>query len=122
MNQVNVQPLQWNKLQDIDVVKPIGESDAECLKEIRTVLEKHNCLSRFGVSLLHSHFNLAEDEILLETTDVSKREHWVRPVKKAYIDKIGLEPQTTVLRFDEDGYHQNCGCLRDKHGHTGRHT
>jgi len=121
MNQVNVQPLQWNRLQDINAVRPIDESDAECLEEIRSVLQKHNCLSRFGISLLHSHFDLEEDEILLDTTDVLKREHWVRPVKKSYMRDVGLEPQTTVLRFDEEGYSQQCGCARDKHGHTGRH-
>jgi len=121
MNQVNVQPLQWNKLQDINAVRPIDETDAECLEEIRAVLQKYNCLSRFGISLLHSHFDLEDDEILLETTDVSKREHWVRPVKKSYMKDVGLEPQTTVLRFDEEGYSQQCGCAKDKHGHTGGH-
>ncbi len=122
MNQINVQPLQWNRLQDIDSVRPIDESDAECLEEIRSVLQKHNCLSRFGVSLLHSHFDLKEDEILLETTDISKREHWVRPVTKKYMKEVGLEPQTTVLRFDEEGYSLQCGCAKSKHGHTGGHT
>lgn len=121
MNQVVVQPLAWNTLKDIDDVKPIGDSDAACLEEIRKVLVEHNCLSRFGIALLHSHFDISDDELLLETTDVSKREHWVRPVKKSHLKEIGLDPQTTVLRFDARGWSQNCGCARDKHGHTGRH-
>ena len=121
MNQVVVQPLAWNTLKDINDVKPIGECDAECLEDIRKVLIKHNSLSRFGVALLHSHFEICDDELLLETTDISKREHWVRPVKKSYLKEIGVDAQTTVVRFDEQGWSQNCGCARDKHGHTGRH-
>jgi hypothetical protein len=122
MHHLVLQPLQWNTLRDIDAVKPIDASDAECLEELRRVLEKHNRLDRFGVALLHRHFDVADDELLLETTDVSRREHWVRPVKKSFLEQAGLEAQTTVLRFDERGWSQNCGCLRDKHGHTGRHT
>lgn len=122
MEQLVIRPLAWNTLKDIDEVEPIGERDSRCLEEIRQVLSKYDNLDRFGVALLHSHFVLSEDEMLLETTDVSKREHWVRPVKKAYLKEVGLEPQTTVLRFDEESWSQNCGCLRDKHGHTGRHT
>jgi hypothetical protein len=78
-------------------------------------------LRRFGIALLHSHFELADDEMLLETTDVEKREHWVRPVKKSFLEEADLDTQTTVLTFDENGYSQQCGCCRDKHGHTGRH-
>jgi len=121
MTRLNVQALQWSRLDNIDDVRPIDESDAPCLNEIRGVLAKHGCLDRFGVSLLHSHFDLAADEMLLETTDVSKREHWVRPVKKAALAKMNLDAQTTVLCFDSDGYSQACGCCRDNHGHTGRH-
>ncbi len=122
VNQITVQPLQWNTLKDIDRVRPIGEGDAECLDEIRQVLLKYQCLDRFGIALLHNHFDLADDELLLETTDTERREHWVRPVKKAYLEEIGLEAQTTILQFDPNGYSQNCGCLRNNNGHTGRHT
>lgn len=101
--------------------RPIDDSDAACLEEIRLVLAKYGNLSRLGIALLHSHFQLAEDEMMLETTDVEQREHWVRPVKKSYLEQAGLEPQTTILRFDESGYAQYCGCCRDNHGHTGRH-
>jgi hypothetical protein len=121
MAQIAVYPLQWSNLENIDNVRPIDEGDADCLQEIRHVLEKHGCLKRFGISLLHSHFELEEDEMLLETTDVEKREHWVRPVKKSFLEEAGLDTQTTVLCFDEKGYSRNCGCCRDKHGHTGRH-
>src|SRR5439155_5370351 len=111
MGEIVVEAMQWSALKHINDVRPIDQSDAECLEEIRRVLEKHNSLRRFGVSLLHSHFDLADDELMLETTDVEKREHWVRPVKKSYLKEVGLEPQTTVVGFDDKGYSQRCGCL-----------
>jgi hypothetical protein len=121
MSGIVLAPLTWSQLEHIDDVRPIDESDAECLEEIRLVLAKYGNLSRFGIALLHSHFELAEDEMMLETTNVALREHWVRPVKKSYLEEVGLDTQATIMSFDESGYRQDCGCCRDKDGHTGRH-
>jgi hypothetical protein len=122
MSEVVLKPLQWNSLEHIDEVRPIDDGDAACLEEIRVVLAKYGYLDRFGVALLHSHFELADDEMMLETTDVEQREHWVRPVKKSHLEQADLRPQTTVVRFGETGFSQYCGCYVDKHGHTGRHS
>lgn len=118
---IKLDVMQWGKLDYIDDVKPIDDADAPCLEEIRQVLEKHGALTRFGVSLLHSHFDLAEDEMMLETTDQDKREHRVRPVKRAWLEAEGFAVQTTIVSFDENGYHQNCGCapLTSGHAHKG---
>ena len=118
---VVLNPLQWSSLQDIDDVRPIDDSDAACLEEIRLVLSKYGNLDRFGIALLHSHFQVADDEMMVETTDVGQREHWVRPFKRSHLEQAGLEPQTTILRFDEHGASQFCTCFRDKDGHTGSH-
>lgn len=115
---VALQPIQWSSLDHIDEVRKIDDTDAPCLEEIRAVLEKYNCLERFGVSLLHSHFQLADDEMMLETTNVANREHWVRPVKKADIEKDGLTTQATILRFDQVGWNQHCGCYPHNKGHA----
>lgn len=117
---VVVQPLQWSTLSNINDIRPIDEKDTPCLEEIRQVLMKHNCLDRFGISLLHSHFDLADDEMLLETTDLEKREHWVRPVKTSFLKENGFTAQPTVINFDEKGFNQYCGCVpwSGGHGHT----
>jgi hypothetical protein len=117
MNQLVIESMQWNTLKHIADVRPIDESDSDCLEEIRNVLAKHNCLSRFGVSLLHSHFDLQDDEFLLETTNLEKREHLVRPVKRSFIEENNITLQTTVVGFDEKGYNQNCGCDPRSTGH-----
>lgn len=117
MNQLVVESMQWSALTHIADMRPIDDDDASCLQEIHRVLAKHNCLERFGVALLHSHFDIEEDEILLETTDVEKREHWVRPVKRSFLEENGITAQTTVIGFDEKGYHQRCGCNPRASGH-----
>lgn len=114
---VTLQPLQWSSLNHIDTVRKIDSTDAPCLEEIRAILEKHNCLDRFGISLLHNHFDVADDEMLLETTDVAKREHWVRPVKKSELAAGNIEPQATILRFDNTSWSQHCGCYSHPKGH-----
>jgi hypothetical protein len=78
-----VAPLQWSHLQDIDDIRPLNDGDSDCLVEIREVLKKHGKLDRFGVALLHSHFKLAADEVMLETTDEESRTLITRPVRQS---------------------------------------
>lgn len=68
-----IAPMQWSSLSDLAEVAPLDDSDAACLKAIQEVLTAHGKGSRFGITLLHSHFVLAEDEILLETPDPETR-------------------------------------------------
>lgn len=44
------------------------ESDKVCFEEIIKVLKKYNLIDKFGIGLLHDHFPIKEDEILLECT------------------------------------------------------
>lgn len=80
---VVVQPVQWSRFHDIDDVEPLNASDYECLAEVRDVLKRYNSIDRFGVALLHSHFALAEDEVMLETSDDASRTLMLRPVKSS---------------------------------------
>lgn len=114
---VHVSAMQWSDLNHIADVRPIDDGDAACLEDIRKVLAKHGCLERFGLALLHNHFELSDDEILLETTDVDTREQYLRPVKKEWMDANGVTAQTTVVVFDEHGYHRRCGCNPRASGH-----
>ena len=117
MSTVVLEAMQWSQLDHIADVRPIDDSDAECLEEIRAVLAKHNYLDRFGVTLLHNHFDVTDDEMMLETTDLERREHLVRPVKRSWLEERGITAQTTVVSFDEHGYSQYCGCDPRSTGH-----
>lgn len=68
------------KLKSVDEVRGYSpETDKECFEEIRQVLLKHNAQERYGVCLLHEHFSLANNEMLIETTDFATRTHTVKP-------------------------------------------
>ena len=83
MTALTIAPVQWSSLKDIDDVEPLGDADAECLAEIREVLRKYDRMERFGVALLHSHFPLGDDEVMLETTDEDNRTLTLKPVKES---------------------------------------
>jgi hypothetical protein len=60
----------------------LDATDAACFAELRKVLEKHGKLDRFGVTLIHRHFHLDEDECFIESVDVDERVLTVRPIRK----------------------------------------
>jgi hypothetical protein len=82
----HIVPTQWNHLPDISDTKPLTANDRACLDAIRDVLERHDCLGRFGVNLLHKHFEMAEDEILVEQVDQEGRRLVTAPVKVALVE------------------------------------
>lgn len=65
--------MQWANLPDLDDVPRITEADYMILRDIRAVLERHEALDQFGINLLHKHFDLGPDEILVEYTDEQNR-------------------------------------------------
>lgn len=65
--------MSWNDLPAVDDLTPPGPEDQQILAEIREVLVRHGALTRFGVTLLHSHFLIANDEVLVETVDMDLR-------------------------------------------------
>ena len=90
-----------NELKDIDDVRPLSEADLPVLKAIRDVLEQHRALDRFGITLLHKHFDLAPGEELFEIADVAQRTLTIKPVMGT---KQGRSMET-AWRFDS----QNAG-------------
>ena len=120
MSHITVAPLQWSNVEDIDDVEPLNERDADCLAEIREVLRKHNMMDRFGVALLHSHFEVANDEILLETTSKEERTLITKPVKAEDYDegKVG-----TIWKLEEGDVVTMAFCKSYCYRTTfGRHT
>ncbi|MFD4598853.1 hypothetical protein ACFWPQ_12560 [Streptomyces sp. NPDC058464] len=61
----------------------LGPQDAEFVRDLVAVLAKHGNLNRFGLCLLHDHFPLAADEVLVETNDPGARMLHARVEKAA---------------------------------------
>jgi hypothetical protein len=56
-------------LPHISQTKPLDATDLDCLAEVKAVLARYGKLEKFGVSLLHQHFNVGPDETLIEESD-----------------------------------------------------
>ncbi|MEU9125631.1 hypothetical protein AB0C96_38365 [Streptomyces sp. NPDC048506] len=62
-----------SSLPRFEEAEPLGPQDAAFVQDLVAVLEKHGNLERFGLCLLHDHFPLAADEVLVEEADVEAR-------------------------------------------------
>ena len=86
-------------LPHLDDVRPLDTSDATCLAELGTVLARHGKTERFGVGLLHRHFDLEEGERLVELIDEETRTLTARPVKANELS----EAMPSMWQLTEDG-------------------
>lgn len=73
MQKINLETVQWHALKNIDDVDPINEKDYQILEEMRQLLVKHGYTERFGVCLLHKHFELGDGEYAVEYSDSDAR-------------------------------------------------
>lgn len=103
-------------LPDIREVQSYSDSDKALFAELKSVLERYNAASRFGVMLLHSHFPVANDEVLCESTDIGARQQTVAPVLKSELSK--QQHIVTSWRLDLDEPLMGCVCVAiNGHGH-----
>ena len=119
---IAMSPIQWATLPDIEDVPPITETDYAVLREIRDVLARHGALKRFGINLLHRHFDLEPDEILVEYTDVENRT-LVSRVETNAVFQNETHAIETNWAFDRDGASVVCrgGCVYNR-GHRRQHV
>ncbi|WP_181803476.1 hypothetical protein [Streptomyces shenzhenensis] len=60
-------------LPSFEEAEALGPGDTEFVRDLVEVLEKHGNLNRFGLCLLHDHFPVDADEVLVETNDPAAR-------------------------------------------------
>ena len=120
---VVLQPMQWSRLDQINAVAPLCEADAPLMKDLRDALRKHGALDRFGVTLLHKHFDMADGERLLESTNITSRTLTLTVVPGEY----EAPAISTTWKFSEEGSDYQlitkCECPWDplEGKHSGRH-
>lgn len=109
---------QWSKLPRItEIERKLDEGDVQCLREVAAVLRQHGREWRFGVNLLHSHFELSDDEVLLETSDPDDQSLWIRPVTKDEVANDDVTPTAWCLASGEP----QMGCVCKNFGGDHRH-
>ncbi|MFT4075636.1 MAG: hypothetical protein QM647_08880 [Asticcacaulis sp.] len=109
-NQIVMRPMEWAPLPDIEDVEPLNDMDADCLSEIQAVLKRHGKQDRFGVTLIHKHFDMAEDEVLLEHTHLEDRRLVLAPVKTDAADVV--RSVQTAWMFSDNGGELMRACYR----------
>lgn len=77
--QSNAHSTMTNSFEFVEHSEALDGTDFECFSEIKKVLEKYGKSDRFGVALLHKHFEMEGQEVLVETTDVENRSMSIQP-------------------------------------------
>lgn len=119
--QIILETMQWSSLSDISDVRPVQIEDFAVLDELRLVLDKHGAGERFGIHLIHKHFDVADDEVLVEYTDEEARTLNCRVEKR---DTLGNSPALleTQWRFNTQKASMIChGYCNIDHGHSRKH-
>ena len=127
MSSIKISPVQWSNFQYIDDIKPINDSDSdfECLNEVRDVLKKYNRLKGFGVALLHTHFNVNNDKIMLETANNKNRRLVIEPTKTKNVGSNNVGTIWTLQDGDNIEAMSWCRqyCQTNLfHGHSDKHN
>jgi hypothetical protein len=123
MEEVRLIPTAWSRLQHIADVSPICDKDEQVLAEIRTVLERHHALERFGVTLIHRHFELHEGEIIVESTHMEQRRQTVEVRSEAEVMAAGNVIATQwVFDGSRNGMACRVYCEYRDYAHTNRHA
>jgi hypothetical protein len=88
-------------LLDMDAtdVGVLGGDDRACLEELGRYLAAADACQRFGVWLLHKHFEPALGEIFVERAIPSARKTETTPVERSVFPEQGLS--TTAIQFDD---------------------
>lgn len=105
-------------LPHISDVTPRSAADDALFADLAAVLDRHGALDRFGVTLLHTHYPIADGEVLLEATDEDARVQTLTPVMERPGNVI-----ETVWRLGPGGKAMaHCICPEDSKGnHMGTH-
>jgi len=99
-----------NAVPTFDAAQPLNTDDRVFLQELYDVLDKHGNLDRFGLCLLHDHFDVSPDEILLETNDPKARTLSMEVVKRSELP----ESKFTSWRIGGPGATALTACAEDK--------
>lgn len=112
-----------NNLTDINDVERRLESEADVFSEVKEVLKRYGLEKKYGLALLHKHFDLADDEVLMEYTDLENRTLVSKATKRSDISLV--DAIETVWSLDSDTAMTGCAVFcfynREANQHVPQH-
>lgn len=101
----------WNDLSGVIDAANLNSVDEQCLAEIQAVIEKYGLTNKFGVALLHKHFLIDKDEMMVERNYPKERKLVTTPVRAA--DAREKDLIATIWRFDNGSRYGCSYCNKD---------
>jgi hypothetical protein len=118
---LNIVPLAFavNRLPGIEEAGRRLDSEAGLFGEIRDVLKRHGVEKKYGLELLHKHFDLADDEVLMEYADPENRTLIVRPAPRSAV--AAVDAVETVWSLESGTVAAACSRFCYYYPSTGKH-
>jgi hypothetical protein len=118
---MNIVPLAFavNRLTGIDRGERRLDSESGLFSEVRDLLKKHGVEKKYGLALLHKHFDLADDEVLVEYTDVESRTLTTKPARRC--ETSDGDAVETVWSLDSGSAALVCIVFCYRNSITGQH-
>lgn len=104
-------------LRKIDPVNLGYTPTKELIQDLAKVLEKHNALSRFGITLNEKVQNLKPGESFMEYTSVDNRTQLIKPVENSILQEISNIETSWTLETGVPLMACNCSTGRGENGH-----
>jgi len=122
-NERNLLPTTVNPyqgLRDIDDTPDPSQEERVQLERLAAFMEREGMTERFGIMLLHNHFEVAEDEELVESCDPKTRKLTIQPINKKELAKIAGGFRDTQWRWDKQAKSLRCllRCSNTGQGHS----
>jgi hypothetical protein len=119
---MNIVPLAFavNRLTGIEKVERRLDSEASLFGEIRELLKRHGVEKKYGLALLHKHFDLADDEVLVEYTDIESRTLIIRPTPRSEASAANVVE--TVWSLESGNATASCAQFCYYYPSTGEHV
>jgi len=100
-----------------DTQEPLAEEQAQ-LERLAAFMKAEGMTEKFGITLLHKHFELANDEMLVEFCDPETRTLTIRPIQQTELTTLDQVPRETQWRWDNvSGLLCVVQCLNSGNGH-----
>lgn len=104
---LSVEVTHFADFQHVNDVEPLSDKDHELLSKMRDLLLSHDAVDRFGVHLIHKHFDLGDDEVIVEYTNEEERRQTTQVEKRNDLFSRG-KPLETQWRFNRESASMVC--------------